>query len=70
MLHGMYKPYVHGDLIAEYRKKSITKIAEIKSTNKNFEEPPEKIEDSIDYVEPGKFIIILILNIFPKKEKC
>ncbi|KAL2727393.1 sodium/potassium/calcium exchanger 4-like [Vespula maculifrons] len=52
MVHGMYKPYVHGELIAEYRKKSITKMAEIKSTNKNFEEPLENNEELVDYVEP------------------
>lgn len=55
MVHGMYKPYVHGELIAEYRKKSITKMAEIKSTNKNFEEPPENKEELVDYIEPGRF---------------
>lgn len=59
MVHGMYKPYFHGELIAEYRKKSITKMAEIKSTNKNFEEPPENKEELVNYVEPGRFRMMM-----------
>ncbi|XP_015181431.1 PREDICTED: sodium/potassium/calcium exchanger 3-like isoform X1 [Polistes dominula] len=66
MLHGMYKPYVHGELIAEYRKKSITMIAEIKSTNKNFEEPPEKTEELVDYVEPDTPFVLPTGNLLTK----
>ncbi|XP_047351961.1 sodium/potassium/calcium exchanger 4-like [Vespa velutina] len=66
MLHGMYKPYVHGELIAEYRKKSITKMAEIKSTNKNFEESPENKEELVDYVEPDTPFVLPKCNLVMK----
>ncbi|KAK2584599.1 hypothetical protein KPH14_006957 [Odynerus spinipes] len=51
MVHGMYKPYVHGELIAEYRK-SITKMVEHKPTIKNIEESQTKSNELVDYVEP------------------
>lgn len=69
MVHGMYKPYVHGELIAEYRK-SITKMAEQKSNNKSPEESQEKSNELVDYVEPGTYYeIVDLLQKELKKER-
>lgn len=53
MPDGLYRPYFHGELVAEYRKKS---AASMKKMSANGVEPTvaqSNLETSEEYVEPG-----------------
>ncbi|XP_029166834.1 sodium/potassium/calcium exchanger 4-like isoform X2 [Nylanderia fulva] len=51
MPDGSYRPYFHGELVAEYRKKSLTSNSGRKSIS-DVETPNQIVEQAEEYVEP------------------
>lgn len=56
MPDGLYRPYFHGELVAEYRKKSVASNSGRKSSSANDVETPNHVEQADEYVEPGIYI--------------
>lgn len=59
MPDGLYRPYFHGELVAEYRKKSIAGNNGVQKPPINGAEParaeaPTSAEPVEEYVEPGE----------------
>ncbi|KMQ94608.1 sodium potassium calcium exchanger 4-like protein [Lasius niger] len=52
MPDGLYRPYFHGELVAEYRKKSVASNSGRKSSSANDVETPNHVEQADEYVEP------------------
>lgn len=65
MPDGLYRPYFHGELVAEYRKKSVTSNGGRKSIS-DVETPNQIVEQAEEYVEPGIYIRESIVH-FTKK---
>lgn len=62
MPDGLYRPYFHGELVAEYRKKSVASNGGRKSSSKtnDVEAAQNHVEQAEEYVEPG---IIRVPNV-------
>lgn len=51
--NGFYRPYFHGELVAEYRRKSFTNSGAQKAPTDHGVEAQNHVETADGYVEPG-----------------
>ncbi|XP_014489037.1 PREDICTED: sodium/potassium/calcium exchanger 3-like [Dinoponera quadriceps] len=52
MIDGLYRPYFHGELVAEYRRKSVTSNGARKPSADRGAEAQSHVETAEEYVEP------------------
>lgn len=53
MPDGLYRPYFHGELVAEYRKSVASNGGRKSSSKTNDVEAQNHVEQTEEYVEPG-----------------